>query len=362
MLIEKSTIEISEQFSGFDRYFLRPGSGITGLAGDLIDWGAAVAALCEAGGEAWAAPLGDRLAGAVAAGRRAELEGWLGAVRGLPVIPTSVLDLAGPAITVGRPSDATDAERRLIHDRLQVLHPWRKGPFDLFGVRVDAEWRSDLKWARVAPHFDPLAGRRVLDVGCGNGYYGWRLCGAGAGVVVGIDPSLRCLAQYLAVARLLRGVSGGLRPFHFLPLALEDLPPGPASFDTVLSMGVIYHRRDPAAHLARLRDLLRPGGQLVLEGLVVEDPATPLLTPGNRYAKMRNVWSIPSPDRLVGWVEGAGFRDARVVDVTPTTAVEQRRTQWMRFESLADFLDAADPSRTVEGHPAPVRAVCVAVR
>jgi tRNA (mo5U34)-methyltransferase len=362
MLIEKSTIEISEQSSGRDSYFLRSGSSTPGLAGDLIDWGAAVAALCEAGGEAWAAPLSDRLAGAVASGRHADLEGWLDAVRGLPVIPTGFLDLAGPAITVGRPSDATDAERRLIHDRLQVLHPWRKGPFDLFGVCVDAEWRSDLKWARVAPHFDPLAGRRVLDVGCGNGYYGWRLCGAGAGKVVGIDPSLRCLAQHLAVARLLRGVSGGSWPFHFLPLALEDLPAGPAAFDTVLSMGVIYHRRNPAVHLARLRDLLRPGGQLVLEGLVVEDPATPLLVPGERYAKMRNVRSIPSPQRLLRWVEGAGFRDARVVDVTPTTVVEQRRTAWMRFESLADFLDAADPSRTVEGYPAPVRAVCVAVR
>lgn len=326
-----------------------------------IDWEPALAALWQVGAGRWAEPLRGRLADAVAAGRRAELDDWLAAVRDLPVIASRRLDLAGPAVTVGDADDATAAQRASIRRQLQRLHPWRKGPFDLFGVRVDAEWRSDLKWARLAPHLEPLAGRRVLDVGCGNGYYGWRLVGAGARLVVGIDPSLRCLVQHLAVSRLVSGAPDAPGRFHLLPLALEDLPPGPASFDTVLSMGVLYHRRDSAAHLARLRELLRPEGQLVLEGLVVEDPAAACLVPRGRYAKMRNVWSIPSTRLLVRWVQDAGFRDARIVDVTATTVEEQRRTEWMQFESLADFLDPADPSRTVEGHPAPLRALCVAV-
>lgn len=327
--------------------------------GAPIDWEPALAALRPVGAGRWAEPLRARLA--VAAARRAELDDWLAAVRDLPAIASRRLDLAGPAVTVGDADDATAVQRALIRQQLERLHPWRKGPFDLFGVRVDAEWRSDLKWARLAPHLEPLAGRRVLDVGCGNGYYGWRLVGAGARLVVGIDPSLRCLVQHLAVSRLASGAQGKPRHFHFLPLTLEDLPPGPAGFDTVLSMGVLYHRRDPGAHLARLRELLRPAGQLVLEGLVVADPGLACLVPRGRYAKMRNVWSIPSTRLLVRWIQDAGFRDVRIVDVTATTVEEQRRTEWMRFESLADFLDPADPSRTVEGHPAPLRALCVAV-
>lgn len=329
----------------------------------LIDWGPALGALREAGLGEWALRLPVELATVLGARRHGDLDGWLAAVRDLPVIPTARVDLGVAVVTVGDRADATDGERARIRELLQVLHPWRKGPFDLFGVRVDAEWRSDLKWARVAPHLAPLAGRRVLDVGCGNGYYGWRLCGAGAGLVLGIDPGQRHLAQHLAVCRLLAAVPGRLPPFHLLPLALEDLPATGGRFDTVLSMGVIYHRRDPAAHLRRLHGLLRPGGQLVLEGLVAaEREDAPLPIPDGRYAKMRNVWSIPAPDQLVRWVRDAGFREARVVDVTPTTVVEQRSTEWMRFESLADFLDPADSSRTVDGYPAPVRAVCVAIR
>ena len=354
--MEKSTIEIPERFLSFDSkpWLSRSAPGSVGEG--LLDFQPALAALRLAGMEPRA---GQGLAGRLAA-RHGELNAWLAAVAGLPLIATRHLGLAGRAVTVGDRAEATGAERERIRRGLQALHPWRKGPFDLFGVGVDAEWRSDLKWARVAPHLAPLAGRRVLDVGCGNGYYGWRLCGAGAGAVVGIDPNQRSWAQYLAVRRLLSGAPQGPPAFQMLPLSLEDLPAGRADFDTVLSMGVIYHRRDPAAHLGRLRALLRPGGQLVLECLVVTDRATPLLLPGGRYAKMRNVWSIPSPARLARWVEDAGFRDARVVDVTRTTVAEQRRTEWMRFESLADFLDPADPSRTLEGHPAPVRAACVA--
>jgi tRNA (mo5U34)-methyltransferase len=354
--MEKSTIEIPERCLSFDScHSLSPSA--PGSDGEgLLDLHPAFAALRLAGIEP---RTRQRLAGGPAA-RHGELKAWLAAVAGLPMIATRHLCLAGPAVTVGNRAEATDAERERIRRGLQALHPWRKGPFDLFGVSVDAEWRSDLKWARVAPHLAPLAGRRVLDVGCGNGYYGWRLSGAGADVVIGIDPGQRSWAQYLAVRRLLSGALQGPAAFHMLPLSLEDLPAGRGDFDTVLSMGVIYHRRDPAAHLGRLRALLRPGGQLVLECLVVTDPATPLLLPGGRYAKMCNVWSIPSLARLTHWVAEAGFRDARIVDVAPTTVAEQRRTEWMRFESLGDFLDPADPSRTVEGHPAPVRAVCVA--
>jgi tRNA (mo5U34)-methyltransferase len=74
---------------------------------------------------------------------------------------------------------------------------------------------------------------------------------------------------------------------------------------------------------------------------------------------MRNVWFLPSVPALELWLRRAGFVDVRCVDVSTTTVEEQRGTEWMRFQSLSDFLDPADHSKTVEGLPAPRRAVIV---
>jgi tRNA (mo5U34)-methyltransferase len=51
-----------------------------------------------------------------------------------------------------------------------------------------------------------------------------------------------------------------------------------------------------------------------------------------------------------------------VVDLNRTTTDEQRSTPWMRFESLAQCLDPDNPELTVEGYPAPLRAVVLATR
>jgi tRNA (mo5U34)-methyltransferase len=242
---------------------------------------------------------------------------------------------------------------------LLELHPWRKGPLRLGGVTIDSEWRSDWKWRRLAPHVD-WHGQRILDVGCGNGYYGLRMLGAGARLVVGVDPTLLYVMQWLAC----RHFSGDL-PSYVLPLGAEDLPDaagdGPGGFDTVVSMGVLYHRREHLQHLRQLRSWLRPEGRLVLETLVLpagqEDQ---LLRPTGRYARMRNVWAVPGTARLAGWLTAAGYQRVERLDVTATGVEEQRGTPWMRFESLERALDPADPARTVEGHPAPLRALFLA--
>ena len=242
----------------------------------------------------------------------------------------------------------------LVREVLQALHPWRKGPFALFGVQVDSEWRSDMKWRRVAPFVD-LVGRRVLDVGCGNGYFGWRMLAAGAELVVGIDSSVLFHMQHQAVNHFVRSRRNWVLPLRFgeLPAPLAE-----AKFDAAFSMGVIHHQRAPRQHLERLRGCLKIGGQAVVESLVV-DGAEPLRPP-DRYARMRNVWVVPTPSALVDWLAAAGFADIRIVDLSATTAAEQRTTAWMRFQSLADALDSANPSLTVEGHPAPKRCVVTA--
>ena len=236
--------------------------------------------------------------------------------------------------------------------------PWRKGPFELFGIHIDAEWRSDRKWRRVQPHVD-LTGKRVLDVGSGNGYFGWRMLEAGAQVVVGIDPSLLFVLQHAAVASCAEeGTSRNL----VLPLRLEDMaqptqaPQTP--FDVAFSMGVVYHRRDPHAHLSQLASLLTENGLLVLETLIA--PAA--LVPEGRYARMRNVWQIPDTATINHWLTTTGFTPGTVVDIAPTTGAEQRTTEWMPHQSLSDALDPNDPTRTIEGHPAPTRAVILAHR
>ncbi|MGM0516571.1 MAG: tRNA 5-methoxyuridine(34)/uridine 5-oxyacetic acid(34) synthase CmoB [Pseudomonadota bacterium] len=279
---------------------------------------------------------------------------WLEAIGRLPERPTDATSrLDAEAITVKSPSGPPPG----LESALRGLIPWRKGPFDLLGVAIETEWRSDLKWDRLIDHITPLEGRRVLDVGCGNGYHLWRMLGAGASFALGVDPTWVFTAQFHAVAHLLDERRAGI-----VPATLEGLPHRPV-FDSVFSMGVLYHRRDPFTHLQELKRCLRPGGELVLETLVVEGDERTILTPADRYAGMRNVWFLPSPPVVSGWLERMGFVEPRLIDVSVTTEAEQHRTEWFGDrQSLIDFLDPDDPSLTREGLPAPRRAIVTARR
>lgn len=279
---------------------------------------------------------------------------WHAALQALPALTPDGIDLQ-VAVRVGSPALLTDGQRATLHDSLMQLHPWRKGPFDLFGLHIDTEWRSDWKWQRVLPHITSLRDRTVLDVGCGNGYHCWRMAGEGARLVLGVEPMLLYVMQYWALRHYLPDP-----PVYVLPLTLEQMPEQLPAFDTVFSMGVLYHRRSPFEHLDLLRKKLRKGGELVLETLVVDGDEGRILVPADRYCRMNNVWFLPSCPTLQGWLRRAGFHEVRLVDVTPTTVQEQRQTDWMRFDSLAQALDPLAPGLTVEGYPAPVRATFVA--
>ncbi|MFB4412775.1 MULTISPECIES: tRNA 5-methoxyuridine(34)/uridine 5-oxyacetic acid(34) synthase CmoB [Pantoea] len=280
---------------------------------------------------------------------------WYKSLEYLPLLEPQKLDLLH-SVTADR-DDISDRHRQGIEKLLRNLMPWRKGPYFLYGTHINTEWRSDWKWERVLPHISSLAGRTVLDIGCGSGYHMWRMIGAGAHLVVGIDPMQLFLVQFEAVRKLLNDD----RRAHMLPLGIEQLPALQA-FDTVFSMGVLYHRRSPLDHLLQLKNQLVSGGELVLETLVIEGDVNQVLVPGERYAQMRNVFFIPSAEALKSWLEKSGFVDVRIVDFALTTTEEQRRTDWMTSESLAEFLDPDDPSKTVEGYPAPLRAVLVATK
>ena len=263
-----------------------------------------------------------------------DFEKWLETLKLLPALTPSEIDLDLGSILIGRESDGNPSQLLLLAELFMEFCPWRKGPFKLFGINIDTEWRSDWKWDRLKNHLAPLENRIVLDVGCGNGYHCLRILGAGAKRVVGIDPTLLYVTQFLALNRYIKTDS-----VHVLPLALEDLPENRPFFDTVFSMGVLYHRRDPLDHLRSLSGYLRQGGELVLETLIIEGEGLTVLAPDGRYAKMRNVFQIPTIKKLESWLKSTNFVDIKIVDISITTSQEQRCTEWMKFESLENFLD-----------------------
>ena len=301
----------------------------------------------------------------------------------LPTLAVDNVDLDSDILTINTP--LSDSERKQTMALLKQLMPWRKGPFQIGSqvenqidsgqdegqqaapIFIDTEWHSDWKWQRVAPHLGTLKGRRVLDVGGGSGYHGWRMAGAGADTVIIIDPSCLFYHQFMAIRHFVGSADAhthahgtGRYRTHYIPVPLEALPEHSQLFDTVFSMGVLYHRQSPFEHLQQLKGQLVKGGELVLETLVIEGDANTVLVPHDRYAQMNNVYFLPSVAALIGWLEKAGFSDVRCVDVAVTSTEEQRKTEWMTYHSLADFLDPNDSSKTLEGYPAPMRATLIA--
>ncbi|MEK9586531.1 MAG: tRNA 5-methoxyuridine(34)/uridine 5-oxyacetic acid(34) synthase CmoB [Halieaceae bacterium] len=301
----------------------------------------------------WLALLPEQFNTGLSPARYGDLLRWREALGALPSL--SATDIQLNSARVGVTGQISAESHAALQAALMGLHPWRKGPFELWGLHIDTEWRSDWKWDRLADAIAPLGGRRVLDVGCGNGYHCWRMLGAGAAEVIGIDPTPLFILQFKAVQHYLQQPG-----IHVLPMTLEAMPQHLPVFDTVFSMGVLYHRRDPMEHLMSLKHKLAPGGQLVLETLVIEGDADALLEPNGRYARMGNVWKLPSPGLAARWLKQAGFSKVKIVDVGMTSFDEQRRTTWMTFHSLREFLDPEDPTLTIEGFPAPRRAILTA--
>jgi tRNA (mo5U34)-methyltransferase len=278
---------------------------------------------------------------------------WLEALAALPeVLEGRGRINDGGIILEGAELDKAGLEQ--LKAALFGLCPWRKGPFDFFGVHIDTEWRSDVKWNRIVKHASDLKNRYVLDVGCGNGFYMMKMAEQQPKLVLGVDPMSIFVAQFAAANKYLK-----LPSTFLLPLGFEALPEKMQAFDTVFCLGVFYHRKSPFDFLNSLKEYLRPGGELIFETLTIAGDKNTVLVPEDRYAKMRNIWFLPSELAMEHWLLKAGFTDVRLVDSSITTIHEQRATEWMTNESLADFLDPINPSFTVEGLPAPVRSTFV---
>ena len=302
----------------------------------------------------WAKQLPEQIADGLSEQRYGDLPRWRKALEQLPITSPSTIELQ-QQVSIGLGSDLDSDTCQHLDQQLRALIPWRKGPMTIHGIHIDTEWRSDWKWDRLLPHIGSLQDKTLLDVGCGNGYHCLRAYGEGASRVMGIDPSPRFIIQFYMMKHFLGDI-----PVDVLPIGIEGAPADLQHFDTTLSMGVLYHRRSPMDHLRELKATLKPGGQLILETLIIDGALGEVLVPEGRYAMMNNVWFLPSAETLISWLRKCGFHNPRLVDTNQTSINEQRQTQWMTFYSLNEYLDPNDPNKTVEGHPAPLRGIFLA--
>lgn len=264
-----------------------------------------------------------------------------------PLVHRSQVDANGVVVISVDPWDP-----KVCVPLIRQLIPWRKGPFQLGECAIDAEWCSNKKWDRISRVVHEIEGQRVADVGCNNGYYMFRLAQNNPRKVIGFDPSERCWYQF----QLFQHFAQDPRLQYEL-LGISEMLLFPDYFDLTLCMGVLSHHRSPLDLLNILKLSLAPGGTLVIENLAIPGDGPYALCVGDRYAQMRNVYSIPTRDGIVAWLEKAGFIDIEVIAFDKTDPLEQRQTALAPYQSLSDYLDPLDDSKTVEGWPAPHRVV-----
>ncbi len=273
----------------------------------------------------------------------------------LASLPEIRLDQA--CISIGKREDLTRIQHQTLAEAIQTLRPWRKGPFEVFGHLINAEWQANLKWDRIAPALGNLHGRKILDVGCDNGYYMFRAASHGPKAVVGFDPSIQCAMKFDFFQRFMP-----LNNVQFERLGHEHLFVFDRTFDVAMCMGLLYHHPGPVDVLRRVKHAIRVGGHAVVECQTIPGDGSTAIFPSDRYAKARNVYFVPTKDCLVNWIRRAGFKNIEVVSHIKLSTAEQRSTDLMRKESLADFLDPNDSHMTIEGYAAPFRTIVRAER
>ena len=287
------------------------------------------------------------------------LPGWMQALSELPDIETEpgIFIKDNAWVTSKAKNEPSNEELQQLKSAMMKLSPWRKGPFDLCGMEIDAEWCADIKWNHIKEGISDLQNKVVLDLGCSNGYYMFRMQELNPAMVIGIDPSKICWMQFEALQKYLKYPN-----LFYLPIGFEDMPENCGFFDSIFAMGILYHRKSPFEFLRSLKYFLKIGGELIIDTMTVEGDETTVLVPEDRYAGMKNVWFFPSNKALIVWLKKAGFKDINIVYEYATTIEEQRQTEWMKTESLKNWLDPNDINKTIEGLPAPKRTIVTCKR
>ena len=241
-----------------------------------------------------------------------------------------------------------DFDEKKIHDTAKKLMPWRKGPFQIGETFIDSEWKSYVKYNLLRPHFD-LKDKRVADIGCNNGYYMFRMQEDNPKLLVGFDPSPLYMTQFDFINHFVKS------EIVYELLGVEHLEFYEEKFDTIFCLGVLYHRSDPVAMLKSLYKGLDKKGEVILDTFYIDGDEEMALCPESSYSKIPNIYFVPTIKALKNWCLRAGFSSFEVLETSVTDESEQRKTEWIEGQSLEDFLDPNDSSKTVEGYPAPQR-------
>ena len=254
----------------------------------------------------------------------------------------------GDWFSVGKREDLSDEEFKLLEETAKILIPWRKGPFNLFGLEIDSEWQSNIKYNLIRPFFN-LKDKVVADIGCNNGYYMFRMLEDKPKKLIGFDPAPLTLHQFEFINHFVKS------DIEYEMLGVEHLEYYNHKFDFIFMLGVLYHRADPVGTLKSLARGLNSKGEILIDTFMIDGDEEICLTPNKRYSKIPNIYFIPTIPALTNWLSRAGFEDIEVIATTVTSSEEQRKTPWSFDQSLEDFLDPNDSSKTIEGYPAPKR-------
>jgi tRNA (mo5U34)-methyltransferase len=266
----------------------------------------------------------------------------------LPRVSASLIDYSNPAVKIIVDQIADEVYLPVI----ESLIPWRKGPFMFNSEFIDSEWLSNLKWDRVVNSIHSLENKFVLDIGCNNGYYMFRMLEQNPKFVLGIEPSERCWLQFHLFQHFIKSPA-----LQFELLGVEHVHLFPNFFHTVFCMGIIYHQRSPIDMLRNIYSCMRKGSEIIVETMAIPGEGPYALCVPDRYAKMHNVFFIPTASCLESWMLKAKFSKVELISEEKTTTSEQRRTKYAPYESLEEFLDPNDPNKTTEGFPAPLRII-----
>jgi len=268
------------------------------------------------------------------------------AIKGLPKVNDIEIKI-GNAIEVIS-NNLSKEDEKYIYDTAKLIQPWRKGPFKISTTFIDSEWQSHIKYDLIKPYFD-IKNKIVGDIGCNNGYYLFRMMDENPKKLVGFDPSSIPYCQFKFLDHF---IQSGIK---YELLGVEHVEFYEHKFDVLFCLGVIYHRADPIGSLKSLYKGLNFGGELILDTFMIDGEDEVCLTPKKRYSKIPNIYFIPTVNALKNWCYRAGFEEVEVLEISKTKLEEQRKTEWINTESLNNFLDKEDKSKTVEGYPAPKR-------
>lgn len=271
-----------------------------------------------------------------------------------PNVEATFKNYKAAEVTIGGVSDITQEQSQAMRSALRTFYPWRKGPFRLFGIDIDAEWRSDLKYNRIRDALGEQSDKAIADVGCGNGYFMFRLLEKNPRFVVGLDPTWRYYFNFLLLQKYAREPR-----LHIEPLGWDQLSLLRNVFDTILCMGIVYHHRDPILVLEACYNSLRKGGVALIESMTIPLSRPVVWSAGSRYANVGGVWYVPTATALEHWVRRAGFKSCERISHIKLTQTEQRRTPWADVNSLAESLNEKG-NRTIKGYPAPWRTIVLA--